>query len=105
MQQLWRWRKVLIVIGILVLVGLIYNTSQPRERLSLIESGLRDVLSPLQFALTRVTQGVVGVVEALKDVRTLRQRNAYLEGKVVELQTLVYQLSELKRENEFQESA
>ncbi|NLM55699.1 MAG: rod shape-determining protein MreC [Firmicutes bacterium] len=101
MQQLWRWRKVLIVIGILVLVGLIYNTSQPRERLSLIESGLRDVLSPLQFALTRVTQGVVGVVEALKDVRTLRQRNAYLEGKVVELQTLVYQLSELKRENEF----
>lgn len=101
MQHWWRWRKLWTVLAVLVLVGLIYNTSQPRERLSFIEQGLRDLLSPLQFALTRLTQAVQGVVTALKDMRTLRQRNAYLENRVVELQTEVYRLSDLRRENDF----
>lgn len=101
MQQLWRWRKLWIVVAVVLLVALIYNTSQPRERLSFVERGLRDLMSPLQFGLTRITQAVGGVFDALRDMRSLRQRNAHLESRVVELQTEVYRLSELQRENAF----
>jgi len=100
MQHWGRWRKLGIALAVLVLVGLIYNTSQPRERLSFIERGLRDLLSPLQSGVARVTQAVGGLVSSLRELRTLKQRNAYLEDKLVELQAQVYQLSELQRENE-----
>ena len=99
MEHLWRWRKILIVLAIVILAGLIYNTSQPRERLTFIEQGLRDLLSPLQLLMTRLTRGVDNVITGIKELRTIRQQNAYLEGRIVELQNQVYRLSEYQREN------
>lgn len=101
MEHLWRWRKILIVLAIVILAGLIYNTSQPRERLTFIEQGLRDLLSPLQLLMTRLTRGVDNVITGIKELRTIRQQNAYLEGRIVELQNQVYRLSEYQRENEY----
>lgn len=100
-EQLWRWRKVLALIAVLLLAGLIYNTSQPRTKLSFVEEALRDILSPVQLGLTRVTSAVDSVITGLKEIRTLRERNAYLENRVVELQNQVYRLSEYQRENDY----
>ncbi|NLM39078.1 MAG: rod shape-determining protein MreC [Firmicutes bacterium] len=101
MGQLWRWRKVLALVAVLLLAGLIYNTSQPRSKLSFIEEALRDILSPVQLGLTRVTSAVDSVITGIKEIRTLRERNAYLENRVVELQNQVYHLTEYQRENEY----
>lgn len=101
MGQLWRWRKVLALVAVLLLAGLIYNTSQPRSKLSFIEEALRDILSPVQLGLTRVTSAVDSVITGIKEIRTLRERNAYLENRVIELQNQVYHLTEYQRENEY----
>ena len=101
LQQILRWKVVLIVILALVIIGTIHYTSLPRSRLTFIEELARDAISPLQLALTRVSRFISHKVTALKEIRYLRQRNAELEALAFDLQQQVYLLQEYERENKW----
>ena len=92
MQQLWRWRKLWIVVAVVLLVALIYNTSQPRS-VCLCGTGTQGSHVTSAVWLDPHYAGCGGVFDALRDIWSLRQRNARLESRVVELQTEVYRLS------------
>lgn len=101
LQQMLRWKVVLIVILALVIIGTIHYTSLPRSRLTFIEELARDAISPLQLAFARVSRFISHKVTALKEIRYLRQRNAELEALAFDLQQQVYLLQEYERENKW----
>ena len=69
LQQMLRWKVVLIVILALVIIGTIHYTSLPRSRLTFIEELARDAISPLQLAFARVSRFISHKVTALKEIR------------------------------------
>ena len=97
LQQILRWKAILIVILALVIIGTIHYTSLPRQRLTFVEELARDVISPFQLVVTRVSRFVNQKITALKEIRYLRQRNAELEALAFDLQQQVYRLQEYER--------
>ncbi len=96
-----RWKIVVVVVVGLLLAGSIHFTSGPREQLSVVESLFRDVLSPFQWGVTRVSRSARSAVDYVRSLRSLHRRNEELEAEVEELQRRVHQLAEYQRENQW----
>ncbi len=99
LQWLLRWKVVAVLLVVLLLAGAIHYTSGPREQLTLVESLVRDMLSPLQWLLTRAGRGVRSGWEYVAGLGALHSRNQELAMEVRELQQQLVQLAEYRREN------
>lgn len=100
-KQLLRWKVVLVVLLVVVIVGSIHYTSLNRPRISFLESFWRDVLSPFQTVLIRIQRFFYQRIETIKSWRNLQQRNQELEALVVDLERQVYLSRNYQRENEW----
>ena len=101
LHWLLRWKLIPIALVVLLLIGAIHFTSRPREELSMVESLLRDMLSPLQWVVTRVGRSTRSSVEYVMRIGSLQSGNQELEEKVHHLQQQVIQLAEYRRENQW----
>ena len=101
LQWLLQWKVVAVLLVVLLLAGAIHYTSGPRERLTLVESLVRDMLSPLQWLVTRSGRGIRSSWEYVRNIGALHSRNQELEIEVRELQQQLVQLAEYRRENQW----
>jgi rod shape-determining protein MreC len=87
-------RLVILVLGALVLLAL-----QLTGQLRLLQSAVTQVTSPAQIGATSITSTAADVVAFFTELRTLRQRNAELTQINASLESEIFRLSEVEREN------
>jgi rod shape-determining protein MreC len=87
-------RLVILVLGALVLLAL-----QLTGQLRLLQSAVTQVTSPAQIGATSITSTAADVIAFFIDLRTLRQRNAELAQINASLESEIFRLSEVEREN------
>lgn len=101
MPQLFR-NKVFLSLAVLVLavVALLGATRQERPAVTIVESALSDVLSPLQRLAAGVVRGGQLAAASLQELGRLRQENAELRARLEARMNLETRLNELQVENE-----
>ncbi|MBC7323811.1 MAG: rod shape-determining protein MreC, partial [Moorella sp. (in: Bacteria)] len=98
-----RWRKLITPLGLLLVVGGLFVamrlTALERDRLSLLEKSLRDVLVPAEQALTLAVNKSQGWLAAVRDYGRLRAENQSLKEEIAALKAASIQLEEYRQEN------
>lgn len=84
---------------VLVLVSVIFVTSKPRGGASWLEVAVRDGLTPLFLAFSRVTQTVTDVWDSAISVKDAHEENRRLREELETLRRQVARLEEFEREN------
>jgi rod shape-determining protein MreC len=87
-------RLVILVLGALVLLAL-----QLTGQLRPLQSAATQVTSPAQVGATSITSTVADVIAFVTELGTLRQRNAELAQINASLESEIFRLSEVEREN------
>lgn len=100
-QFVIKWKFILVLVVFLVVSGTIHFTSSERPRLSVVEEVFRDLLSPVQTGVSRISRGISGGINSLYELVHLRRENAALREQVASLQNDVFSLAEYRRENEW----
>ena len=97
------WRKLVaplvLVLVVAGLVGIMRWSSLERDRLTLLEGSLRDVLAPAEKGITLVVNKGVGWLAAVKDYGRLQAENQALKQQVDALQAATVQMEEYRQEN------
>ncbi len=101
LEQLLRWKIVLGIVLVVVLIGTIHYTSFTRPKISVWEAFWRDALAPLQLAFSRVQRFFYQKIDVVLNLRKMQRRNEELETLVFELQQEVSQLQNYERENKW----
>lgn len=96
-----RGRAIAAVAGllVLVLVSVMFSTSQPRDGVSWFEAALRDGFTPLLLAVSRVAKTVTGAWESIALVRDAHEENKRLRDELEELRREIARLEEFERQN------
>jgi len=84
---------------VLVLVSVMFATSQPRERVSWLEAAVRDGLTPLFLAFNRIAETAAGVWDTAVSLKSALEENRRLQEEVEALRREVARLEEFEREN------
>ncbi len=100
-QFIIKWKVVLVLVIFLLVSGTIHFTSFERPRLSTAEEVFRDLLSPVQTGISRISRGISGAIRSLSELANLRRENAALREQLASLQRDVFLLAEYRRENEW----
>ncbi len=100
-QIIIKWKVVLVLVIFLLVSGTIHFTSFERPRLSTAEEVFRDLLSPVQTGISRISRGISGAIRSLSELANLRRENAALREQLASLQRDVFLLAEYRRENEW----
>lgn len=101
LERILRWKIPLIIVIVLLLVGTIHYTSVPRPEISKLEGIWRDILSPLQWTISKVGGFFQNQVAKINEWRGLKERYHELEELVAQLQEEVFTLRNYRRENEW----
>ncbi|NLJ79967.1 MAG: rod shape-determining protein MreC [Firmicutes bacterium] len=101
LEQLLRWKILLGIVLIIVLIGTIHYTSLTRPKISFLEGAWRDALAPLQLVLSRAQRFFRQATSVFRNIGDLQRRNKELETLVFDLQQKVFSLQNHKRENEW----
>ena len=64
---------------------------------SVLREGTQSLFSPLQRAATSVTRPVVGFIDGIADIASLRDENERMQSRIGELESLVRDAEELQR--------
>src|SRR5690606_37458715 len=86
---------------VLALLAIMFLTARPRESLSPVEKGLRDLLEPVETALATATGWARGRVDQWRSWRELQEENQRLREELAALRAERYQLLEAARQNQF----
>lgn len=101
LERLLRWKIPLIIVLVLILVGTIHYTSIRRPEITWFEGLWRDVLSPFQWAFSKVGGFFQNQVAEINSWRGMRERNRELEERLIQLEAEVFALRNHGRENEW----
>lgn len=101
LERLLRWKIVIAIVVVVVLVGTIHYTSLTRPKISLLESAWRDFLAPLQTGISRTQRFFQGQIEGVRELSQLRTDNEELRTQVLALQQEVLALRNYQRENQW----
>ena len=95
-----KWLVVAVVALLLVLAGMSYVTSSPRETVSGPERLLREALAPLQVGFTAVARWVGNGVETVVSIRRLQEENRVLKQEIARLRSELGELEAYRTENQ-----
>lgn len=99
LERILRWKIPLMIVLVVVLVGTIHYTSTSRPEISRLEGLWRDVLSPFQWAFSRIQRFFQHQMAEFQSWRGTKERNEELEQLVLDLQAEVRALRNYRREN------
>lgn len=99
LERLLRWKFMIIIVLVVVLVGTIHYTSFTRPKISFLEGAWRDFLAPLQTIVSRTQRYFQTKVAGLRELRHLKVENQALQAEVVALKREVLALRNYQREN------
>ncbi|MBO8126189.1 MAG: rod shape-determining protein MreC [Firmicutes bacterium] len=94
-----RWVWPTLIGLILILLVLIYSTSGNRFQITVVESVLRDVVSPFESGISSLVYRVKESWDSLIHLQRLRQENIILRQKIARLSAENALLKESAREN------
>ncbi|MFS0672942.1 rod shape-determining protein MreC [Ornithinibacillus sp. 179-J 7C1 HS] len=93
-------RLFIILIGIIILVALIGFSIKDRTNLTTGEQFVSDVIGVLQNVISAPVQYVANIFENIDDVRNTYDENLILREKLAQYKGLIYEVQEIKEENE-----
>lgn len=93
-------RLFIILIGIIVLVALIGYSLQEREKLTTFEQFIKDTVGWAQNAIHMPVDYLTSIVSNIGDLKDTYQENQILKEKLAETKGLIYEVQEVKKENE-----
>lgn len=93
-------RLFIILIGFIIFAALIGFSLNDREKLSLPEQFMKDTIGWVQNIIHTPIQYVVGVFSNIDDMKNTYEENKVLREKLSEYKSLIYDVQELKKENE-----
>lgn len=96
-----RWRGFLAGLLVLALLAVMFLTARPRETLSPLEQGLRDLLEPVETTLAAATGWVRQRADQWRSWRELQEENRRLREEIAALRAERYRLLEAGRQNQF----
>ncbi|GAA5416174.1 cell shape-determining protein MreC [Paraliobacillus ryukyuensis] len=95
-----RKRLFTILIGIIILVGLIGFSIQERDHITAPEQFVKDATGWLQQAIHTPVDYVTNVFSNIDDVKNVYQENQQLKESLEQYQQTLYEVQELRKENE-----
>lgn len=98
-RRSWSFADFGVRLVILVLAALLLLSLQLTGQLRPLQSVVTQATSPAQVSATSITDSVADVIAFFLELRTLRQRNAELEQINSGLESEIFRLSEVEREN------
>lgn len=93
-------RLFIILIGIILLVALIGYSLSDQKRLTMAEQFIKDSVGWVQQAVYFPANYVKNVVNNLRDLKHTYEENQVLKEKLAEYKTLIYEVQQLKKDNE-----
>lgn len=99
-----RKRLFTILIGIIILVGLIGFSMRDRENLSAPEQFAKDATGWLQQIIHTPVEYVSSIFTAIDDMKNVYDENQRLKEELNQYQQTLYEVQELRKENEKLES-
>jgi len=93
-------RLFIILIGIILLVALIGYSLSDQKRLTMPEQFIKDSVGWVQQAIYFPANYVKNVVNNLRDLKHTYEENQVLKEKLAEYKTLIYEVQQLKKDNE-----
>lgn len=101
LERILRWKIPLIILLVIVLVGTIHYTSTSRPNITRLEGFLRDMLTPFQWAFSKIQGFFQRQIDQVKSLRGMKERNEELQERVRQLEAEVFALRNYERENEW----
>jgi rod shape-determining protein MreC len=100
-MSLFRKKKLFIIlIGIIVLVVLIGFSLGNRSKLSIGEQFVNDIIGMVQNVISAPVKFVANMVGNVDDIRNTYEENELLREKLAQYKGLIYEVQEIKEENE-----
>jgi rod shape-determining protein MreC len=100
-MSLFRKKKLFIIlIGIIVLVVLIGFSLGNRSKLSIGEQFVNDIIGMVQNVISAPVKFVTNMVGNVDDIRNTYEENELLREKLAQYKGLIYEVQEIKEENE-----
>lgn len=93
-------RLFIILIGFIIFAGLIGFSLNDREKLSLPEQFMKDTIGWVQNIIHTPIQYVVGVFSNIDDMKNTYEENKVLREKLSEYKSLIYDVQQLRKDNE-----
>lgn len=90
--------SIVVVIGV-VLMSLAMVTIEPRENLTLVERGLRNIASPFQYGMSSVVSHVKGFFSSFGETEALQEENRALKQQIGLLNNQINLLEDAGAEN------
>ncbi len=90
----------IILIGIILLVVLIGYSLSDRENMSKPEKIINDTVGWVQSVVHKPVNYVTGFLYNIKEMKNMYQENQILKEKLAEYKGLIYEVQEVKEENE-----
>ncbi|WP_100011952.1 rod shape-determining protein MreC [Lentibacillus sediminis] len=100
MSFLRKKRLFVLLIGFIVLVVLIGFSLRDRENLTAVEDFLNDSVGFVQNIIHTPVNYVTGFFSNLDDIRDTYEQNELLKEKIAEYSGLIYEVQELREEND-----
>ncbi|SHF65371.1 rod shape-determining protein MreC [Ornithinibacillus halophilus] len=89
-----------ILIGIIVLVVLIGYSLRERDELTTVEQFIKDTVGWAQSAIHTPVNYVTTIISNIDDWKLTYEENRILKEKLAEYKGLIYEVQEIKKENE-----
>lgn len=93
-------RLFIILIGIIILVALIGFSIRDRVNLTTAEQFVSDVIGVAQNVISTPVKYVAGIFENIDDIRNTYEENQILRERLAQYKGLIYEVQEIKDENE-----
>ncbi|MBC5637583.1 rod shape-determining protein MreC [Ornithinibacillus sp. BX22] len=93
-------RLFIILIGIIVLVALVGFSIRDRVNLTTAEQFVSDVIGVAQNVISTPVKYVAGIFENIDDIRNTYEENQILRERLAQYKGLIYEVQEIKDENE-----
>ncbi len=102
LQPLFQKRVLLVVLAVsfLIITGLMFYSSQEREKEIWLEKAFKFILYPFQRGIHYITTFVTDTWETVNELGALNRENDEMRQRISELTTKLAQLEQLKAENE-----
>ncbi|WP_077621361.1 rod shape-determining protein MreC [Sediminibacillus massiliensis] len=95
-----RTRLFIILIGIIILVASIGFSLRDREELTTAEEFLKDTTGWLQNIVHRPAQFTSNIFSNIDEIRNVYEENQLLKERLADNKSLLYEIQELKQDNE-----
>src|SRR5699024_5060014 len=93
-------RLFILLIGIIIVVALIGYSLNDRENLSTPEQFIKDTIGLAQNIIHKPIQYATDVVGNIKDLKNTYDENRVLREKLAEYKSLIYEVQDLKDDNQ-----